>query len=58
MRSYYRRLKQLFESTTGQELPGWAFIVALILGLFVLGILIWLAIKGGRASVEQIGGLR
>lgn len=58
MRSHYRRLKQLFESKTGQDLPGWAFIVALIIGLFVLGFLVWLAVKGGRASVEQIGGLR
>ncbi len=58
MYKYYRRLKQLFVSKTGQDLPGWAFIVALILGLFVLGIMIWLAVKGGRASVEGIGSLR
>lgn len=58
MRGAYRRLKQLFESRLGQELPGWAFVLALIIGLFALGFLVWLAVKGGRASVEQIGGLR
>ena len=52
------RLKQLFENRFGQELPGWAFVIALILGLFAIIFLIWLAVKSGRASVEQLRGLR
>ncbi len=37
-----------------QELPGWAYIVALILGLFALIFLIWLAVKSGRTGAEQL----
>ena len=54
----HRRLKQLFEQKLGQELPGWAYVIGLILGIFALLFLIWLAAKSGRASVDQLGGLR
>lgn len=58
MRSNYRRLKQLFNSKLGQELPGWAYVVALIIGLFALIFIIWFAVKSGKFTVGQLGGLR
>ncbi|MBS3148886.1 hypothetical protein J4219_08465 [Candidatus Woesearchaeota archaeon] len=58
MRSNYRRLKQLFENRLGQELPGWAFVVALIIGLFALIFIIWLAVKSGKTTVGQLGSIR
>ncbi len=51
----------MFSAITGkkaQELPGWAFIVGLILGLIALIFLIWLAVKGGKTTVGQLGELR
>ncbi|HLF54887.1 MAG TPA: hypothetical protein VI612_04150 [Candidatus Nanoarchaeia archaeon] len=48
----------LFKSKLGQELPGWTYIVGLILGLFVLGFLIWLAVKSGKLSVQNIMRLK
>jgi len=44
----------MIETKRGQELPGWAWIVALILGLFAVVFLIWLAVKSGNLSVEQM----
>ena len=38
----------------GQELPGWAYIVGLILGLFAIILLIWIAVKSGHAGADQI----
>ena len=54
----YRRLKRLFEQRLGQELPGWGFVIALILGLIALIAIIWIAVKSGKTSVGQIMGLR
>ena len=58
MHHYCRRLKQLFESQLGQDLPGWGFIIALILGLIALVILIYLSLKSGKATVQQLVGIR
>ncbi len=52
------RIKKMFESKLGQELPGWSYIVMLILGLFALGLLIYIAVKSGQATVKQVTGLR
>ncbi|HLC33041.1 MAG TPA: hypothetical protein VJJ82_04395 [Candidatus Nanoarchaeia archaeon] len=38
----------------GQELPGWAYIVGMILGLFAIILLIWIAVKSGNAGAGQI----
>ncbi|VVB81064.1 Uncharacterised protein [uncultured archaeon] len=58
MQSYYRRLKSLFESKIGQELPGWVFVIGLILGLFALIFLIWLAVKSGKTSVQTLTDIK
>lgn len=42
----------------GQDLPGWAYVVALILGLFAIIFLIWLSVKSGNASVDLFGRLK
>lgn len=52
------RLKCMLDSKLGQELPGWTYIVGLILGLFVLAFLIWLAVKSGKLSVQNIMKLK
>lgn len=57
MRSHYRRLK-LFFNSAGQELPGWAFIIGLILGLFAIAFLVWLALKSGKATLGPLGRLK
>lgn len=36
------------------EIPGWAFVIGLILGLFALVFLIWLAVKSGKTSSELL----
>ncbi|MBI4146513.1 hypothetical protein HY489_04200 [Candidatus Woesearchaeota archaeon] len=41
----------------GQEIPGWMFIIGIILGLLGLGVLIYIAMKSGRLGSEAIGGL-
>ncbi len=41
-----------------QDLPGWGYVVALILGLFLILFLIWLAVKSGNASVDLFGRLK
>ena len=56
MYSVYRLVKDLLYSKKG-EIPGWMFIVGLILGLFALIILIYIAVKSGKGTVEQLGGL-
>ncbi len=49
-----KALKEMFESKLGQDLPGWTYIVMLILGLFVLVFLLWLAAKGGKATIKEV----
>lgn len=36
------------------DIPGWALIVALIIGILGLIFLIWLAIRSGRAGVDVL----
>lgn len=38
----------------GQELPGWAYIVGLIIGLFALIFIIWLSLKSGKTGAELL----
>jgi hypothetical protein len=40
--------------TRKADIPGWALIVALIVGILGLIFLIWLAIRSGQAGVEVI----
>jgi len=32
------------------SMPGWAYVVALIIGLFVIILIIWIAIKSGSTT--------
>jgi hypothetical protein len=41
-----------------QEIPGWAYIVGLIVGLIGLVVLIWISIKSGKAGIQQLVGLK
>ena len=36
------------------ELPEWAYVVAMILGLFLVVLLIWITVKSGQAGAGQI----
>ena len=49
MRTIYRLINR-----KAQELPGWAYIVGMILGLFAIILLIWIAVKSGQAGAGQI----
>ena len=40
------------------ELPGWSYVVALIIGFFLLLFIIWLATKSGYSIVDQLRGLK
>jgi hypothetical protein len=40
------------------ELPGWAYVVALIIGFFVLLFVIWLATKSSYSIVDQLRGFK
>jgi hypothetical protein len=40
------------------ELIGWRYVVALIIGLFLLFFVIWLATKSGYSIVDQLRGFR
>ena len=51
-------LKQLIEDKLGQSMPGWTYIVFLILGLFAIIFALYVMVKGGRATVSDIGQLK
>jgi uncharacterized protein HemY len=40
------------------ELPGWSFVVFLIIALFVLLFVIWLSTKSGHAMLDLLRGIR
>ena len=58
MHNYYRRLKGLLEEKLGQQLPGWGYVIAIILGLVILIFLIWFAYKSGKATVGPLAEIR
>ena len=49
---------QTLQKNKRADLPGWTYIVGLILGLFAIIFLIWLSIKAGHTSVDQLNILR
>ncbi len=49
-------LYTLWKSKKG-DLPGWTYIIALILGLFVLIFAIWIAAKAGQKQTGILGGI-
>lgn len=38
----------------GIDVPGWAYLIALIIGLFVLLFAIWLAAKSGQTQISWL----
>jgi len=39
------------------ELPGWAYVIGLIIALFVLLFVIWLSTKSGYSIVDTLRGI-
>ena len=35
------------KSKKAMDLPGWGYVIALIIGLFVIGLIVWVTIKSG-----------
>ncbi len=48
----------LFAKDKRADLPGWSYVIALIIGLFVIAFLIWLAIKSTGKQVDILEFLR
>jgi uncharacterized membrane protein YqiK len=44
----------MFTGRKAQDIPGWVFIVGLVLGLIVIIVLLWLAAKSGKTIGEQL----
>jgi len=42
----------------GQDVPGWEYVVAMLIGLAVLIFLIWLAIRSGRSIAGIFRGFQ
>lgn len=40
------------------DMPGWSYIVAMIIGLFVIAFIIWVAVKSGGKQVELLNFFR
>lgn len=36
------------------DMPGWSYVVAIIIGLFVIAFIIWVAVKSGGKQVELL----
>lgn len=41
-----------------QDIPGWTFIVGLIIGLLLLGLIIFFIVKSGSYTSGQLGPLK
>lgn len=41
----------------GFELPGWAYVIGLVIALFVLLFVIWLSTKSGYGIVDTLRGI-
>ncbi|MBN1644478.1 hypothetical protein JW851_00360 [Candidatus Woesearchaeota archaeon] len=39
------------------DVPGWAYVIALIIGFIVLLFVIWLSTKSGQGMVETLRGI-
>jgi len=44
----------MYKLTNKGEMPAWALILALIVGLLVIIFIIWLSMKGGTTIKEQL----
>lgn len=50
-------IMSLIKSKKG-DIPGWSYIVALIIGLLVIAFIVWLAVKSGSKQVDLLGQIR
>lgn len=54
---YFRYALSVWKQKKGQDsIPGWMFVVGLILGLAFLVFMVWFAMKSGKASKGAILG--
>jgi hypothetical protein len=52
-----KTLYSLWKNRKAMDIPGWAYVIALIIGLFVILFAIWIAAKSGSKQsgfLEQI----
>ena len=42
----------------GQEFPGWFIILAIIIGILILAVIIWLSWKSGQSGKEILAGMQ
>lgn len=42
----------------GFELPGWAYVIGLVIALFVILFVLWLSTKSGYSMVDTLRGLK
>jgi len=40
------------------QVPGWIYIIGLIIGLFVIAFFIWVTVKSGGAQSDWLGKIR
>ncbi len=40
------------------ELPGWAYVIGLVIALFVILFVLWLSTKSGYSMVDTLRGLK
>jgi len=40
------------------SVPGWIYLIGLIIGLFVIALFIWVTVKSGGAQSELLSGIR
>jgi hypothetical protein len=50
-----RTLYALWKSRKANEIPGWIYVIALIIGLFILLFAIWIAAKAGQSQSGFLG---
>jgi hypothetical protein len=51
-------LKALWNNRKAMEIPGWVYVIALIIGLFVLLFAIWLTAKAGQKQAGWMEWIR
>ena len=53
MYTIYRLIKSMLDSKKG-DIPGWMYIIGLILGLFALIMIIYITVKSGKLGAESV----
>lgn len=48
----------LIKMNKNGELPGWAYVIGLVIALVVLLFVIWISVKSGSSITDSLRGLR